>query len=285
LPAILAFAREDPRVRAVILNGSRARAGAKVDEFSDTDVALVVDDLEGFVADETWHLGFGEQLVSFPNDGRFEGQRVHNRLVLYRDGVKVDFLCWPVEVMAPLSKRSPLPPFLDQGYDVLVDKGGLCAGLAAPTGGAFTVTKPSESEFSSLVNEFWWETTYVARNLARGDVLFARYNLDFVMKLQVLLRCLEWYVSMDAGWSYRAGLLGRDLQQHLDTETWSQLESTYSGGGVEELWESLWRTCELFRRVAGAVAGRIDYSYPESLDAGVTAYLRRVERTHRAWVP
>ena len=52
LPAIVSFAREDVRVRGLILNGSRARADAELDVLSDT-VALVVDDLEAFVADQS----------------------------------------------------------------------------------------------------------------------------------------------------------------------------------------------------------------------------------------
>ena len=277
LPAIVAFARGDERVRAVILNGSRARAGAVLDEFSDTDVAFVVDDLGAFSGDTAWHLAFGEQLVSLPNAGQFEGHPVHNRLVLYNDGVKVDFLCWPAAVMTPLATRSPLPPFLDQGYEVLVDKDGLCARLAPPTGAAFVVTKPSESEFAELVNAFWWETTYVARNLARGDLLFARYNLDVVMKLQIVRRCLEWSVSMNRGWSYKAGLLGRGLHEHLDPATWKELEASYSGGAVAEQWQSLWRTCALFRRVATQVAAGLGHQYPTSLDENVTSHLRAVE--------
>ncbi len=280
LPEIVAFGHEDGRVRAVILNGSRSRADAELDRFSDTDVALVVDDLDAFVADEEWHLAFGEQLVSFPNDGRFEGQRVHNRLVLYGDGVKVDFLCWPVGVMAPLAARSPLPPFLDQGYAVLVDKDGLCTGLAPATGAAFVVARPTAEEFRDLVNEFWWETTYVAKNLARGDLLFASYNLDAVMKVQLLRRCLEWSVAMDTGWTFKAGLLGKGLRERLDEQTWAELERTYVGGGAGDQWKALWRTCALFRRLACAVSERLGYEYPQGLDEGVTRYLEAVDAPH-----
>ncbi|HSE47141.1 MAG TPA: aminoglycoside 6-adenylyltransferase, partial [Gemmatimonadales bacterium] len=160
---------------------------------------------------------------------------------------------------------------------VLLDKDDLCVGLPAPSGQAFLVRKPSERDFLDLVNEFWWETTYVARNLARGELLFAKYNLDYVMKLQVLRRLLEWRVSADHGWDYRAGLLGRGLHPRLEPDLWAELEGTFGGGDLAENWASLWRTCVLFRRLAQEMAVRLGVNYPLELDDRVTGFLKRIE--------
>ncbi len=273
LPAIVAFGESDPRVRALILNGSRARPGATLDAFSDTDVALVVEDVGAFRADLQWHLRFGQQLVGFPNDGTFLGHSVHNRLVLYADGVKVDFLCWPSAVMPLIAREDRLPPVIDQGYQVLLDKDGLCRDLGPASMHPFAVVRPTEFEFLDLVNEFWWETTYVAKSLARDDILHASYNLDVVMKIRVLRRFLEWRIAAARTWRHDSTLLGRGLKEHLDTATWSEFEASYAGVS----WATLWRTCDLFAKVARELAAELGIAYPDDLEAGVRGYLRGVE--------
>lgn len=273
LPAIIAFGRADPRVRAIILNGSRARPDATRDAFSDTDVALVVEDVEAFRQDREWHLRFGEQLIGFPNDGVFLGHPVHNRLVLYTHGPKVDFLCWPSAVMPLIASEDRLPAVLDQGYEVLLDKDGLCAALGTPSGHPFPVSRPTESEFLELVNEFWWETTYVAKALARGDVFHASYNLDVVMKLRVL-RCLfEWTIAAAREWRYDSTLLGRGMRDHLGRDTWRALEASYAAVS----WTTLWRTCDLFSKVARELAASLQFPYPDEQEAKLRAYLGAVE--------
>jgi len=61
---------------------------------------------------------------------------------------------------------------------VLLDKDGLAARLPAPTRTAHIPPKPTEQEYLALIEEFWWESTYFAKNLWRDDLVFARYNLD-----------------------------------------------------------------------------------------------------------
>lgn len=273
LPAIIEFGHSDPRVRAVILNGSRARANAVLDRFSDTDVALILDDVDAFRTDSDWHLTFGEPLVWFPNEGTFESHPVHNRLVLYRDGVKIDFLCWPLAVLAALAERESLPPVLDQGCQVLLDKEGTCSSLPRPTGRSFPVSKPAGADFLELVNEFWWETTYVVKALTRGDILHASYNLDFVMKLRVIRQMLEWRVAAAKVWTTQSSVLGRGMQQHLDEGTWRELEATYAG----ITWDTLWRTCSLFSRIARDVALELGFTYPIQLESDVLEYLKSIE--------
>ena len=273
LPAIVEFGRGDVRVRAVILNGSRARADAVLDEFSDTDVAFVVEDFDGFRGDLHWHLNFGQQLIGFPNDGIFLGCPVHNRLVLYRDGVKVDFLCWPSAILPLIAQEKPFPAVLDQGYRVLLDKDGQCGSLPPASGHPFRLQAPTESEFLNLVNEFWWETTYVAKSLVRGDLLHASYNVDVVMKLRVLRRMLDWRIAAGSGWTYDATLLGRGTRNYLDQETSDQLAGTYAG----ITWATLWRTCNLFSRVARELATALEFTYPDELEAGIRAYLESAE--------
>ena len=159
------------QVRALLLTGSRANPDAPVDELSDYDVVVVVPDARAFDADETWFHEYGRPLVSFRDQRVRSGVETRTRLVVYEDGTKVDYQVWPVDLIQTLPTRTRLPPNLDLGYRVLLDRDGLTSHLPQPTYAAHIPARPTETEFLALVEEFWWETTYVAKNLWRDELL------------------------------------------------------------------------------------------------------------------
>ena len=59
---ILGYAQQDPRVRGVILNGSRANPTAKLDQFRDYDIVYLVTDVAPFKEGDI-SPAFGEVLV------------------------------------------------------------------------------------------------------------------------------------------------------------------------------------------------------------------------------
>jgi aminoglycoside 6-adenylyltransferase len=168
--------------------------------------------------------------------------------------------------------------FLDWGYRVLLDKDGLAARLPAPTRTAHIPPKPTEQDYLALIEEFWWESAYVAKNLWRDDLVFARYNLDVVMRSELLLPLLEWRIELDHDWTWKPGIVGRGLKRALAPDLWSAFERTYVGPEIEENWEALFAMTALFRRAAIEVGQALGYTYPQELDDGVTAYLEEARR-------
>ncbi len=66
---ILDTARADERIRAVILNGSRANPNAPRDPFQDFDIVYLVTDVEPFVRNLEWIKRFGEMMIlQMPDD-------------------------------------------------------------------------------------------------------------------------------------------------------------------------------------------------------------------------
>ncbi len=63
LDLIISTARDDERVRAVILNGSHVNPNAPKDFFQDYDVIYVVTEKESFLADPGWIRVFGELMI------------------------------------------------------------------------------------------------------------------------------------------------------------------------------------------------------------------------------
>jgi aminoglycoside 6-adenylyltransferase len=276
LDRAVAWARGEDLVRALILESSRANPRAAIDELSDYDLLLVVSDVRPLRDDDAWLRWCGEPLVCCSEDWTREGLDGLTRLVLYEDGTKVDHQVWCV-ARFEIEKQCPaLPDILDVGYRVLLDKNGVTAGLKPPTYTAHIPRRPTEREYLDLVEEFWWETTYVARNLRRGQLFPWKYSFDAVIKFDILRRMLEWHVEIHNDWSIKPGAVGRGLKDLVQSEIWAEVEATFVGPDVRDNWEALFRAGRLFRRLALDVGASLGYAYPERIERGVTAYWRRL---------
>jgi aminoglycoside 6-adenylyltransferase len=273
LGRITDWAADHPLIRAVVLESSRAVGLATLDRFSDYDLLLVVSDVHPFVDDNAWQRFFSEPQVRFADNAEVLGYKTYFRLVLYHDHTKIDFAIWPYPLLQRVVERQESTELLDWGYRVLLDKDGLAAALPAPTRTAYIPSKPTEQEYRALIEEFWWETTYAAKHLWRDDLILAKYNLEVVMKYELLLPMLEWRIELDYGWTWKPGVLGRGLKRALPPDLWSALERTYVGPGIEDNWEALLTITWLFRRVAQEVGQALEYTYPQELDRGVSAHL------------
>jgi aminoglycoside 6-adenylyltransferase len=282
LGRIVVWAAQHPLVRAVVLQSSRAVEQAVLDRFSDYDILLVVSDVRPFAEDNAWQRFFAEPLVRFGDAGQVLEIETYARLVLYQDHTKVDYTIWPVELLRRVVERQESTELLDWGYRVLLDKDGLTAGLPAPSRSAHIPPRPTEKQYQALIEEFWWETIYVAKNLWRDELVFAQYNLDVVMRFELLLRMLEWRIELDHDWSWKPGVVGRGLKRHLPPDLWSALERTYVGPEIEQNWEALFAMTAFFRRAAMEVGQALEYGYPVELDRGVSAYLEEVRRLPRS---
>ena len=282
LARLMQWAERQPLVRALILESSRAHRRAPIDRFSDYDILVVVADLHAFAEDDAWLSAFGAPLVTFHGSDTVWDIETCARLVLHEDRTKIDYVVWPVALLEAAVQRQELPELLDWGYQPLVDKDGLTSALPAPTYNAHIPRPPTEREYQRLVEEFWWESTYMAKNLWRDDLVFARYNLDVVMRHELLLQMLEWRVEVDRGWAWKPGLVGRGLKAYVSPETWAELEKTWVGAEIAENWTALFRMTALFRRIAREVASALGYTYPAALDQRVTSYLEEVHRLPRA---
>ena len=202
------WAEQNPLVRALVLESSRAHGLAPLDIFSDYDVLVVVSDLQAF-ADDDWLSAYGTPLVTFRGTNPVWDIETYGRLVLYEDHVKIDYMVWPVALLRGVVERQELPDLLDWGYRALMDKDGLTAGLPAPIYTAHIPARPTEQEYLAVVEEFWWESTYVGKNLWRDDLMQAKYNIDVVMRHEVLLQMLEWRIELDHDWTWKPGQRAR----------------------------------------------------------------------------
>ena len=270
LDEIEAWAAGDPNIRMVLLVGSRAEPGREPDPLSDYDIELFVRDSAPFAADGNWVRRFGQVMVRWPLSPRPTGREGWiTQLVLYQDGVRIDF---QITALPPQAS-----PSLQSGYRVLVDRDGAAARLPAPNPAFYFVKRPAPDAFAGRLNAFWWDVVYVAKALQRGELNYARYMLDGPLRFEILLPLLEWQAGLQHGWTVQGGVYGRWLERLLDEETWQAYTATFAGPAPADHRRAMWAMIALVRRLGRNLGQALGYPYPEQTDRDVSAYIQQIE--------
>jgi len=285
LDLILNTAREDERIRAVILNGSRANPNAPRDPFQDFDVVYVVTDVEPFrhnlgdpCTPGAWIERFGELMIlqlpdemadPWPAPGR---EDAFCYLMQFADGNRIDLGLWPV-VRAGEIERDSLSI-------LLLDKDGIVEPFDPPSDHDYLPQPPTAKKFADCCNEFWWVSPYVAKGLWRREIVYAKHMLDEYVREQ-LAKMLTWYMGVETDFAHSPGKLGKYLERYLEPELWQMLLNTYADASYEHTWDALFAMGDLFRRLALHVAGHFGFEYPHGDDARVSAHLRHVRELPR----
>lgn len=277
--SLIEWAQQLDSIRAMLLTSTRAVPNASVDDLSDYDVILVVEDIHPFHEDRRWLNDFGDTLVAYWDpiypDPDFGTDKFGN-VTQYVDGLKIDFTLCPVEWLEKIVHAPALPTEMDAGYRILLDKDRLTEGIKDPSYKGYVPVRPTNELYQTSVNDFFSDPPYVAKCLLRGELLPVKWCLDYDMKHIYLRQMLEWKIGIDNDWSTPVGALGKGLKKRIPPGLWSQLEKTYAGADMDDNWNALFRTMELYRQVAMEVGERLGYTYPLDLDERVTEYVRKM---------
>ena len=271
LDLIVGTAEDDDRIRAVILNGSRADPNADKDIFQDFDIVYIVTEVVPFVEDRSWIDRFGELMILQMPDAMedpppLKGDRF-TYLMQFADGNRIDLTIHAVERLPEMHRESLSV--------LLLDKDGIVEPFPPPSRSDHLPKPPSANEFSDCCNEFWWVCPYVAKGLWRREMTYARYMLDRIMRTQ-LMKMLDWFAGMHTGFTQSTGKLGKHLDRFLEPRLWAMLMGTYADGEYGSTWDAVFRMCDLFRITAVEVGGHFGFEYPQGDDDRVSAHLKHV---------
>ncbi|MGN6419412.1 MAG: aminoglycoside 6-adenylyltransferase [Pseudobacter sp.] len=273
LNQVIQWVEQQPNIRAALLTSSLTNPNAPVDQFSDLDIELVLSNYEEFLKDDNWISNFGNIITTIvEGEEPFDG-RCSSRMVLYEDYSKIDFLLFSVEKFKEEVAKETLHEDWDIGYRVLVDKDGLTSAMPAPTYKAFTIEKPTEEKFHWVLNNYWWDMTYVAKCLARGELYYAKFMSDYVMRFEHQQVLLEWYIGTEFNWEVTTNKYGRLFKKFLPPEIWQLATTTFAAADLEDNWRALYAYAAMGRQVGKELAVRLGYSYPEELDRKIMGYI------------
>jgi aminoglycoside 6-adenylyltransferase len=274
---ILGTAQTDERIRAVILNGSRANPHVKRDIFQDYDIVYVVTEMPPFVHNLAWIQRFGDMMVlQLPDEMGEERARPsvsYAYLMQFMDGNRIDLTIFPLAHLDAMAR--------DSLSVLLLDKDGLIKPFPAPDDSDYRPQPPTAQQFFACCNEFWWVSPYVAKALWRDEILYAKQLLDGTLREQ-LMACLEWYVGIKTGFATSTGKAGKYFRHYLEPAQWELLLRSYSDADYERTWDALLAMGELFHVVGVAVANVYGFEYPQRDDERVTAHLHHVRKLDKA---
>ncbi|MGX5498553.1 aminoglycoside 6-adenylyltransferase [Bacillus wiedmannii] len=272
LDLIMDTAKEDDRIRAVIMNGSRVNPNVKRDCFQDYDIMYVVSDIQSFTSNHNWIHRFGEimivqmpeemSLIPADEDGKFP------YLMQFMDGNRIDLTLVPFDLINKFVGQDSLSK-------LLLDKDNCIVEFPPASDRDYLIQKPTEKEFLDCCNEFWWCSTNVGKGLWREELSYAKGMLDGPVR-DMFIVMLEWHIGMKTDFTGNAGKFGKHFEQYIEKDMWEQFKRTYSNAEYEDIWESFFVMGDMFREVANEFANAYGYQYPQVDDDRVTSYLKHV---------
>lgn len=271
LETILQYAREDERVRAVALAGSRVMPDAKPDKYRDFDITFLVTDIHPFTEDREWIGKFGEMLIlqtpddwySHPYD--YGGREYFAYLMQFADGNRIDLHVVTLEYGIRNMRH-------DRLCMVLMDKDGVLPKIPEPTDEDHWVKRPTEAEYLCCCNEFWWMQNSVGKGLWRKEVTYAMDMLNLYIRPQ-LMKMLSWHVGVATDFSCSVGKSGKYFDKYLSKEEYGKLLATYPNSDRECIWQSVFVMCRLFDEAARKVGNGLGYRYREEEAQGSRKFL------------
>ena len=270
LKLILTTASADERIRAVLLNGSRANPRVEADCLQDYDIVYAVEDVADFLRTPDWIKGFGEILILQTPDTMLQAKDVSPHhfcyLMQFTDGTRIDLTLAEQTWL----KEGPL----DSLTVTLLDKDQLFQGLPEPCEADYLPKPPTAREFAECCNEFWWVSPYVAKGLWRRQLPYARVHLDTVLRRQ-LLQMAGWYIAYHHEWQVNPGHCGKHLEKWLPAELWQLWRLSYADADYDSSWRALFAMGRLFVTMSSHVADAGGFALPIDTDA-LTEFLYRI---------
>lgn len=259
LDLILNIAKQDERIRAVFMNGSRTNPNAVKDIFQDYDIEYVVKETKSFREDKSWIDRFGERLyMQYPEGNSLYPSDVENCyawLIQFTDGNRLDLtICTLTQAFQNIGN--------DKLCKIILDKDKCLPYIPEATDETHWVTKPTECQFMDVCNEFWWGLNNVAKGLWREEVPYVMDMLNHVVR-PMLIRLLGWKIGYATNFTVSIGKSGKYMYRWLKEGEWDTFLRTYPSGVVKDIWEAVFIMCDLFNDMAKEVSSEMNVNYNE----------------------
>lgn len=269
LDLIINTAKEDDRILAVMMSGSRADIHAVKDIYQDYDIVYYVKDAAPFWNNTEWlEEKFGKiavlqtpetsTLMPPENDGTFVF------LTIFEDGNRIDLT---------ISNKLDIPD--GEPAIVLLDKVGMLSEVYTRDDYWF-VKPPTEKLFWDCCNEFHWCLNNVAKGIARDELPYAMEMFNHYVR-DMLNQMTDWYIGVTHDFKVSAGKMGKNYKRYLPEELYKQYAATYSDSESDHIWQAVFTARGLFRKLVETIAKHFGYTYNISEDENMTEYMLKVK--------
>ncbi len=275
---IITKAKQDDRILAAYMKGSRTNPKVPKDIYRDFDIMYVVKETDSFIMDTSWINFFGKVVLKQEQDDDYGyGERFGIRanydesyswLLLFSDGNRIDVGIETINALNKGTNRNKL-------YLPLLDKIGCLPELPAPTDEDFFVKKPSIKQFQGCCNEFFWCICDVSKGIARDEMPFAMTTYNTLVRNMMELM-LNWYIGTRTDFSVSTGKLNKYFKKYLSEAIYQRYLKTYTNGEYENFWCAIQIAIELFHDVAIWVGESIEATYPYTAEEAACGYMKNI---------
>ncbi|MDE5909939.1 MAG: aminoglycoside 6-adenylyltransferase [Lachnospiraceae bacterium] len=269
----LNIAKNDERIRAVYINGSRTNPNVPKDIFQDYDVVYVVTETTAFIDDKAWIKRFGEILyMQYPDehpDYPSDKENFYGWLMQFTDGNRIDL---HVETISHAQENV----MNDSLCKVLLDKDNCLPELPPSSDKNYWIHNPTLEQYLCTCSEFWWCLNSVAKGLWREEIPYVQDMLNFVVRKQ-LEKMLSWKVGIITNFSVSVGKSAKYMYKWLSAQEWEKYLHTYCGADVYSIWQSVEFMCSLFEETATWVAEELNYKYNDTEANNSMYFLKTVK--------
>ena len=252
---LLALAKEDEDIKAIVLIGSSTRNTVKADEYSDLDVVIATEKTEGWLYGDC-PKKLGSVKISFVEPTLGGGKE---RRMLYDGSLDVDMIVFTPDQFEKAIREGVASWVMNRGYEIMYDAEGFSVLLEENISHDLKPTDLLEPEFNNMVNDFFFHTVWASKKILRGELWTAKMCIDAYLK-NYLLRMIEMYSVS----KYHVDVWhdGRFLDRWAEKEILSDLKKCFAHYDREDMLSALSATLNLFCRLAGQTAEIKGYKYP-----------------------
>lgn len=256
---LLAVAKEDEDIKAIVLIGSSTRDTVKADEYSDLDVMIATEKPEGWLYGD-YPEKLGNVKISFVEPTLGGGKE---RRMLYDGSLDVDMIIFTPEQFEKAIREGVASWVMNRGYEIMYDAEDYSDLLKENISHELRPTDLSEPEFNNMVNDFFFHTVWASKKILRGELWTAKMCIDAYLK-NYLLKMIEMYSVS----KYQVDVWhdGRFLDRWAEREILSDLEKCFARYDREDMVSALSATLNLFCRLAGQTAEMKGYKYPKEAE-------------------
>ncbi|WP_414052615.1 aminoglycoside 6-adenylyltransferase [Macrococcus animalis] len=268
---IFEIAKQDDRIEAVLLNGSRANPNSVKDQFQDYDIIFATRHINDFVEDKEWHKQFGEILIMQEPD--FEEAKkqykVYGYLMQFQDMTRID-----LRLMQPDS----ILEYIDDAYSkVLLDKTESYQSFNFNKEEMYVTKVATQYEFEKIVNEIYWVSTYVIKGVARKDFMYAEYMLANPVKNAFIELIKQYILSKKDLEEYNFAKVNQHILEHEEIK--DSLIKISCNDSLESIEENIKLIVEQTNELATKIALKQDIKYNKAEYDAVKFYMVKILKT------
>ncbi|WP_160686837.1 aminoglycoside 6-adenylyltransferase [Clostridium sp. C2-6-12] len=272
---IMNTAKDNDKIRAVYMSGSRVDFNATHDKYSDFDIVYIVKDIQTFTSNEQWLERFGERLImqkpndwySHPYDYNSNQEFVY--LMQFKDGNRIDLTLVDIENMeSRIFNKEP--------RILLLDKDGIDGLNTIEVSDYYYIGKPTTEEFRDCCNEFWWLSVNVAKGLCRKELMFTKFFMEHY-EMEMFLKMLNWKIGIDYDFSVSTGKCYKYFERYLSKTNMDRFTDIFPNGTFEDIWEKLFKMCKYFHEISLEIAMYFKFEYCKDEAENIMLYIKRMQ--------